>query len=463
MNAFDEAPLTQAGRPVLHEGEVELKMESDGVNIYSQDGKKVVSELFVGTARGKCIVVLTNVRLIILAPGADGSARVGWGINLANVTLAEDCAYNVLRRSTRLRLNVKRVAAGGKNVYIDIGIGFEREGFLGDIGLQEQRKDTFLRLVLQALNRRSWETIEQALREKHLTTELIASGGRVQGHIPEVKGSVVGAGVGALLTRHKESLTEAEKLTAEATHDLDSLMQRAKDVVRVVQKFAAFADDREELGIKKSTRASDAAAEEGDDVSSLGSADSANSEMESVLLSIGLVSPVTKESAGRLYHRQLARQIAELLCAQKRLERMGGMVSLPDLYCLYNRARGTELVSPDDLYLASKLMGRLNLGMHLVKYPSGVQVVRLDSLDDEKLFQRLLSYFAGQIESEGVTSVEDTSTQSGVGLLYSDVARLMGVSLVVAKEQVHLAESKGLLCRDDTLGGVTFFANTVFV
>ena len=250
MNAFDAAPLTQADRPVLHEGEVELKIETDGVRIFSQDGKTVVSELFVGAARGRCVVILTNVRIITLAPGADGNTKVGWGINLANVTLAEDCAHNILRRSTRLRLNVKRAAAGGKSVHIDIGIGFEREGFLGDIGLQEERKDTFLRLILQALNRRSWETIEQALKEENLTKELIASGGRHQGNIPNVTGDVVGAGVGALLSRHKTSLTEAERLTAEATQDLDSLMDRARDVVRVVQKFAAFAEERDSVGRK---------------------------------------------------------------------------------------------------------------------------------------------------------------------------------------------------------------------
>jgi ESCRT-II complex subunit VPS36 len=38
------------------------------------------------------------------------------------------------------------------------------------------------------------------------------------------------------------------------------------------------------------------------------------------------------------------------------------VVSLTDLYCLYNRARGTELVSPDDLLQAVRLMDSLHLG-----------------------------------------------------------------------------------------------------
>ena len=471
MNAFDPAPLTASGRPVFHEGEVELKIETDGVRLYSQDEKKVVSELFTGVSRGRCDVILTNVRVITIAPNANG-APVGWGVNLANVTLAEDCATNIFKRSTRLRLNVKRAAAGGKFVYIDIGIGFEREGFLGDIGLQEQRKDIFLNLVSQALSRRSWVSIEKALKDKELTKELIDSRGRVSGDLPAsaIEGNVIGAGIGALLNRHKESLTEAERLTAEATSDLDSLMDRAREVVKVVEKFAAFAVDRDDLGAKR-TSSNFATGEDreetggADDVSSVGGSSmesSATAELESVLHSIGIVSPVTKYSAGRLYHRQLAQQIVDFLSAQSRLERMGGMVTLPDLYCLYNRARGTELVSPDDLYLASKLMGKLNLGMRLVKFPSGVNMIRMDNLDDERLFQRLLDFFADQVVQHGVGGIEETGVY-GNGLLYSDAARLMGVSLVVAKEQVLLAEKKGLLCRDDTLGGVAFFANTVFV
>ena len=32
------------------------------------------------------------------------------------------------------------------------------------------------------------------------------------------------------------------------------------------------------------------------------------------------------------------------------------MMPLPDVYCLFNRARGAELISPDDLLTAVKLL-----------------------------------------------------------------------------------------------------------
>ena len=38
------------------------------------------------------------------------------------------------------------------------------------------------------------------------------------------------------------------------------------------------------------------------------------------------------------------------------LDKFGGVLALVDLYCMYNRARGTDLISPDDLILACNTM-----------------------------------------------------------------------------------------------------------
>ena len=50
--------------------------------------------------------------------------------------------------------------------------------------------------------------------------------------------------------------------------------------------------------------------------------------------------------------RDLPAQLADFL--RPVMERAGGMMPLPDVYCLFNRARGTELVSPDDLLAAAQ-------------------------------------------------------------------------------------------------------------
>ena len=481
MNAFEPAPLTTGGLIVMREEEVELKAESDGIYIFLQKGKAKQSELFTGSARGRCQVVLTNLRLLVIAPTSNGR-QVGWGINLSNVEEVEDCAVNIFVRSTRLRVHVVKPSAGGgaPNMDVDIGIGFEREGIFGDIGVKESRKDEFLELVRKALMRRSWLVIEAANREKRLAEELVASAGKskIGGDETEnIRGAVTGGvGIGGLLKRQEKALSEAEKLTKEATGDLDSLMERAREVVRVVEKFAKIADDRTKAGSTKGSNDGDGNDDDdGDDhddhddndndTMSVGSASSSAStttaDMDSILQSIGMVSPVTKYSAGRMYHRQLARQIADLLTAQSRLERMGGMVTLSDLYCILNRARGTELVSPDDLYRAARLMGRLKVGMHLAKFPSGVKMIRSDSFGNEAIFDRLLSLFEDTDSRAFSTTKGDESAQAN-GLLFNEVASLLGVSIVVAKEQVLMAEQHGLLCRDDSVYGVAFCSISYF-
>ena len=56
---------------------------------------------------------------------------------------------------------------------------------------------------------------------------------------------------------------------------------------------------------------------------------------------------------------ELSRQLADFLA--KPLQQSGGIMTLPDVYCLYNRARGTELVSPDDLLQAIKMFDQVRI------------------------------------------------------------------------------------------------------
>jgi ESCRT-II complex subunit VPS36 len=57
--------------------------------------------------------------------------------------------------------------------------------------------------------------------------------------------------------------------------------------------------------------------------------------MAAELIDLGIVSPVTKRSAGKEYHEQLSRQLASFLV--QRLPREQGMMALLDVYCVFNR------------------------------------------------------------------------------------------------------------------------------
>lgn len=132
--------------------------------------------------------------------------------------------------------------------------------------------------------------------------------------------------------------------------------------------------------------------------------------MGDLFLNIGISNPVTKHSAGSSYHQQLARQLADFLLDRDRLMKAGGVMTLPDVYCLFNRARGFELISPgllvadyclrvtdflvyvlDDLRESINLFHTLSLPMHVRKFGSGVIVIELDSHDDTQMCEKMVS------------------------------------------------------------------------
>lgn len=47
---------------------------------------------------------------------------------------------------------------------------------------------------------------------------------------------------------------------------------------------------------------------------------------------------------------ELSRELERFLIGV--LDKFGGVLALVDIYCMYNRARGTELISPEDLLIA---------------------------------------------------------------------------------------------------------------
>jgi ESCRT-II complex subunit VPS36 len=56
---------------------------------------------------------------------------------------------------------------------------------------------------------------------------------------------------------------------------------------------------------------------------------------------------VFRDLTGKNYFSELALEVERFTFNV--LEKFGGVLALVDLYCMYNRARGTDLISPEDL------------------------------------------------------------------------------------------------------------------
>ena len=61
-----------------------------------------------------------------------------------------------------------------------------------------------------------------------------------------------------------------------------------------------------------------------------------------------------RDLSGKNYHSELAKEIEKFAFGV--LDKFGGVLALVDLYCMYNRARGTDLISPEDLLIACERM-----------------------------------------------------------------------------------------------------------
>lgn len=136
-------------------------------------------------------------------------------------------------------------------------------------------------------------------------------------------------------------------------------------------------------------------------------------------MSLGIDDPVTRGaySSESKYVMDLARQITEILeipvqvssvpvrCLNflvlvyqalmkrsynisVRFQEQGGMMSMADAYCRVNRARGLELLSPEDLLSACRRLEKLpGCNLRFRQFDSGVQVLQLSSHSDESVIE----------------------------------------------------------------------------
>ncbi|KAL4422699.1 hypothetical protein ABPG75_008896 [Micractinium tetrahymenae] len=270
-----------------------------------------------------------------------------------------------------------------------------------------------------------------------------------------------GGGVAAILQRVQDQVDATGSTMDQAFSDLSQLMRKAEEMVQLAQYFRERVAARREGG------------EPGEELDAETALDLAN---------LGIVSPVTRDTAGSLYFQELARQLADFLAGP--MQRAGGIMPLPDVYCLYNRARGTELISPDDLTSAVKLFPQIRAPFALREFASGVKVVQSLSHSDEAVCKRIAEMVAPQ--PAGATSAAAAAAAGGAApplapaaasaaamaegeaaLLASlgpsltrlQVAVGLGVPLAVAGEHLRMAEARGVVCRDDGPEGLRYWRN----
>jgi ESCRT-II complex subunit VPS36 len=250
-------------------------------------------------------------------------------------------------------------------------------------------------------------------------------------------------GIAGLERRGAELRENYQTVIGTAFEDLEALMTSAKEVIALAEEFRKQTDD-----------------------GTNGESAEARNLLSDSASALGLVT--TKDMLGpssaseTLYITELARNLAEFLTDDRRgiLRKEGGIMSLVDLWAVFNRTRnGIELVSPLDFEKAATMWESLNLPIRLRRFKSGLLVVQEKNRTDEKTIASLLAWLREPQFALSPTNEALPSHTFGRGVTAQETAERFSWSVGVATEELEMAEETGTLCRDQCLDGTRFWEN----
>ncbi|SMR51190.1 unnamed protein product [Zymoseptoria tritici ST99CH_1E4] len=226
-----------------------------------------------------------------------------------------------------------------------------------------------------------------------------------------------------------------------AFEDLEALMTSAKEVIKMAEQFAMQSNGTTDGETRKLIS---------DSTSALGLITTKD------MLGSG-------SSAEQTYLTELSRDLAEYLTDDRKgiLRKEGGIMSLVDLWQVFNRTRnGIELISPADFGKAANMWDNLRLPIRLRRFRSGLLVVQERSRTDEKTIASLLAWLRQPQNHSLPVGPVTNELEFGRGVTAHETAERFGWSVGVATEELEMAEETGAICRDQCLDGIRFWSNS---
>ena len=153
------------------------------------------------------------------------------------------------------------------------------------------------------------------------------------------------------------------------------------------------------------------------------------------------------------------------------------MLLLTDVYCLVNRARGTQLISPFDCLTACSLFASVSeITFRLKEFDSGVKAIVADGRTEQHIAARIKTLL--QEEERAVATgnsqqiapaTANVAAESGVlpwsvchpyvSISPLRLSNLWHISIVLAKQYLCVAEQLSVVCRDEAPQGLNFALN----
>lgn len=238
------------------------------------------------------------------------------------------------------------------------------------------------------------------------------------------------AGIGRIENRLKDKLDATDKNISVAFQDLKQLVSMAQQMTKLSKSIASKIKEHDSQVSNDETVL-----------------------FRSHLLELGIEQQVdlgntskSSYSSSSRYYEDLARQIASIV--KPVMERQAQeQLTLSEVYCCFNRARGMDLVSPDDILSACKQMANMpELQLNLVQYRSGLLVIQNQSCDEQDIIDKTVQL----VQQAGfLTPIQLSSRQS--------------IPIQLARHRLEEAENVARLCRDESLESLRFYPNKFLI
>eukprot|EP00536_Pseudo-nitzschia_multiseries_P017389 jgi/Psemu1/299452/fgenesh1_pm.1526_\ len=287
------------------------------------------------------------------------------------------------------------------------------------LGTSRSDRDQSFRELSKALERKRWEVAarleEKRVKEASRFSNLGSSGHKV--------------GLDRILAKNQARHQQNARLAEEAlSGDSDTLLGEAAELLKVIQKYTVLVQKFE--GSNNSNNSNDAEEEAAAKLKGLLSDMGMTSALSQSKLSstggggggksLGFARKRSAEAERSEYHELTARQVTDFLVPR----------------------------------LKATTTGMMGLGLSLRTFPSGIRVLQLDALalveDNASVRSKFL---------ELCSSGSNGSGDGDGGSTALEASHVLGLSPLLASEQLEEAERLGWLCRDVTLSTVRFYPN----
>ena len=180
-----------------------------------------------------------------------------------------------------------------------------------------------------------------------------------------------GVGISRIQNLMRKKINNQNQMISSSFNDIQSLRENAEAMISLAQQIRA------KLSSSKANTSESA---------------SQTAEINSVLSKIGFIDPVTKEVAGSDYYIKLAEQINVYFTDYFKKNPDIKVITLIDAYCIYNRARGGNTISPKDMTQAINNFDKVAGEIKVKNFNKEMIVLHTSEFSNENLINLIKNY-----------------------------------------------------------------------